>query len=25
MGWLAFFADSDENVHGVWEEDKEAK
>jgi len=25
IGWLAFFADSDENVHGVWEEDKEAK
>lgn len=25
MGWLAFFKDPDGNIHGIWQDDAEAK
>lgn len=24
-GWLAFFKDPDDNIHGLWQDDKKAK
>lgn len=25
MGWIAYFADPEENIHGIWQDDNDAK